>query len=426
MSSLLNHNVPTPSLRHNRSLKAIVLSLATAMTMVGCDSKNSSNTEALVQVFEDKVVVDHSLVQTSIPERYQPSYNLEGALIPVKNIDISSPYPVQSASVEVKEGDKVEQGQALATIETKVAKRKIPFINNKFLDVYVDGVQVNKTDNSSQPTQDPSKKPLPNSAIGLTESSGQLTPADKANPSNTNPNQQDDTLVPITLVLKSPISGTVTHIKNVAEDEPTPKDEPSTKNSDSSNGSDKKATKENQVFSPVIRVAKPQKLQLVGKLPLSTQSQLSVGKPVYFTVHELHKEFTGQISHILPDPKSDTLTVRAPLVAGENSKALLKPGMLASMSIEYGQIELGVRLPRTAIHEATLDELTKKRPRPTSPIKGYVWIIEQDQKLAYTPVEVVQYFADSEQYLVSGISNESVVCLADLPKNSVGKTLTVD
>ena len=95
----------------------------------------------------------------------------------------------------------------------------------------------------------------------------------------------------------------------------------------------------------MITVTNPQKLQLVGELPLSTQSQLSVGTPVYFTVYELQKEFTGQISHILADPKSDTLIVRAPLVAGENSKALLKSGMQASMTIEYGQIELGVRLP---------------------------------------------------------------------------------
>ena len=175
----------------------------------------------------------------------------------------------------------------------------------------------------------------------------------------------------------------------------------------------------------MITVTNPQKLQLVGELPLSTQSQLSVGTPVYFTVYELQKEFTGQISHILADPKSDTLIVRAPLVAGENSKALLKSGMQASMTIEYGQIELGVRLPRSAIHEAELDGLTKKRPRPNSPIQGYVWVVDQTQTLVYTPIEVVQYFADSDQFLVSGISNESLVCLADLPRNSDGKILSV-
>lgn len=229
------------------------------------------------------------------------------------------------------------------------------------------------------------------------------------------------------MVLKSSIDGTVTSLSTASKTESV---QSSADNANTEGKPDSASTldetNQGKASSFAITVANTQKLQLVGKLPLSTQSQLSVGKPVYFTVYDLKKEFTGQISHIIPDRQSQTLTVRAPLVAGENSKALLKPGMQASMNIEYGQIELGVRLPRNAIHEANLDELTKKRPRPNSPIKGYVWIVEQDQRLAYTPVEVVQYFAESDQFLVSGISNESIVCLADLPKNSDGKKLSID
>lgn len=397
MSSPLIHNANNKSLSSNRYLKVMVLAMATTLAVVGCDSNSASNPEALVQVFENEVKVDNSLVQTSTPERYQPSYNLEGALIPVNNVDVTTSYPVLSASIEVKEGDKVEQGQVLAKIESEISESKLPFISNKFLEVYVDGVQINGTKN---------------------------TPSSTSNA----PSKQEEKLVPVTLVLKSPISGSITKVSMANE---TNEDRSITKDTEDSNGNNegegarKLDSEENNSPSPVITVANPQKLQLIGKLPLSTQSQLSVGKPVYFTVHELQKEFTGQISNISPDPKSDTLLVHAPLVAGENSKALLKPGMQASMSIEYGQIELGVRLPRTAIHEANVEELTKKRPRPNSPIKGYVWVVDQAQKLVYTPIEVVQYFADSDQFLVSGISNESIVCLADLPKDSDGKTLSV-
>ena len=375
----------------------MIFAMATTLAVVGCDSNSASNPEALVQVFENEVKVDNSLVQTSTPERYQPSYNLEGALIPVNNVDVTTSYPVLSASIEVKEGDKVEQGQVLAKIESEISESKLPFISNKFLEVYVDGVQINGTKN---------------------------TPSSTSNA----PSKQEEKLVPVTLVLKSPISGSITKVSMANE---TNEDRSVKKDAEDSNGNNKSEearkldSEESNSSSPVITVANPQKLQLIGKLPLSTQSQLSVGKPVYFTVHELQKEFTGQISNISPDPKSDTLLVHAPLVAGENSKALLKPGMQASMSIEYGQIELGVRLPRSAIHEANVEELTKKRPRPNSPIKGYVWVVDQAQKLVYTPIEVVQYFADSDQFLVSGISNESIVCLADLPKDSDGKTLSV-
>ena len=397
MSSPLIHNANNKSLSSNRYLKAMIFAMATTLAVVGCDSNSASNPEALVQVFENEVKVDNSLVQTSTPERYQPSYNLEGALIPVNNVDVTTSYPVLSASIEVKEGDKVEQGQVLAKIESEISESKLPFISNKFLEVYVDGVQINGTKN---------------------------TPSSTSNA----PSKQEEKLVPVTLVLKSPISGSITKVSMANE---TNEDRSVKKDAEDSNGNNKSEearklnSEEGNSSSPVITVANPQKLQLIGKLPLSTQSQLSVGKPVYFTVHELQKEFTGQISNISPDPKSDTLLVHAPLVAGENSKALLKPGMQASMSIEYGQIELGVRLPRSAIHEANVEELTKKRPRPNSPIKGYVWVVDQAQKLVYTPIEVVQYFADSDQFLVSGISNESIVCLADLPKDSDGKTLSV-
>lgn len=397
MSSPLIHNANNKSLSSNRYLKAMIFAMATTLAVVGCDSNSASNPEALVQVFENEVKVDNSLVQTSTPERYQPSYNLEGALIPVNNVDVTTSYPVLSASIEVKEGDKVEQGQVLAKIESEISESKLPFISNKFLEVYVDGVQISGTKSTSSSTSNA-------------------------------PSKQEEKLVPVTLVLKSPISGSITKVSMANE---TNENRSITKDTEDSNGNNKSEearkldSEESNSSSPVITVANPQKLQLIGKLPLSTQSQLSVGKPVYFTVHELQKEFTGQISNISPDPKSDTLLVHAPLVAGENSKALLKPGMQASMSIEYGQIELGVRLPRSAIHEANVEELTKKRPRPNSPIKGYVWVVDQAQKLVYTPIEVVQYFADSDQFLVSGISNESIVCLADLPKDSDGKTLSV-
>lgn len=401
MSLPLIDNAKNKPLPYNHYLKAMILAVATTLTVVGCDSNSNSNPEALVQVFENEVKVDNSLVQTSTPERYQPTYNLEGALIPVDSAEVATPYPVISASLEVKEGEEVEQGQILAKIESEVSESKLPFISNKFVEVYVDGVEVKSNKNSSSSTAEASSK-------------------------------AEDNLVAVTLVLKSPIKGTVTKItdSNTSnEDSATSNNSAPNDSADNENEKNKEADKPDSEQSEgsdlMITVTNPQKLQLVGELPLSTQSQLSVGTPVYFTVYELQKEFTGQISHILADPKSDTLIVRAPLVAGENSKALLKPGMQASMTIEYGQIELGVRLPRSAIHEAKLDGLTKKRPRPNSPIQGYVWVVDQTQTLVYTPIEVVQYFADSDQFLVSGISNESLVCLADLPRNSDGKTLSV-
>lgn len=456
MSSPRKPNVKPKSLLHKRYLGTIFVAMATTLTVVGCDSKDQTNPESPVKILENEIVVDDSMVYTSAPERYQPSYNLQGALQLITNTEVTTSYPVLEASIKVKEGDKVEQGQALAEIKSKVTEDKIPFIVNEFLEVYVNGKQITQESAAALTTANGQTKNL----VTLTDADlpnhqkPTSTDINDANRTNNSPSKEANNktakLIAVTLVLKSPVDGIITNVSNTSDTSLNSKplnsklDSNSATQSESDTDSDSK-TKQNKVNdervntdnnkpkavesnqnSVVITVANPHKLQLIGTLPLTTQSQLSVGKPVYFTVHELHKEFTGQISHITPDPESDTLTVRAPLVAGENSQSLLKPGMKASMSIEYGQTELGVRLPREAIHEASLVQLNKNNSRPNSPLKGYVWIIEQDQTLSYTPIEVVEYFAESDKFLVSGINNESLVCLADLPKTSIGKKISVD
>ncbi|WP_296405118.1 hypothetical protein [Psychrobacter sp.] len=442
MSLFLTHTINSKPALIKQYLKAMLLAMVTTIIVGGCDSKPKPNADTLVQLFEDKIVIDHSMVQTSTPERYQPSFNLEGSLVPVERVDIKTSYPVLFASIKVEAGQEVEQGQPVLEIKSKIAQSKLHYIvneigneidteigneiNDEFVEVYVNGVQIKnipKSDTASiqahTKAETRSEKSLPpngNAQFTHNASTAESSPIEKP--------------VAVTLVFKSPIKGTVTAITD-----PNSKISVNTKdniegnsNNNSADGNDSNSVSATQsnLSSPIITVANTKKLQLIGKLPLSTESQLAVGNPVTFTVHKLQKEFTGQISHIIPEPKSNTLFVQAPLVAGENSKEQLAPGMLASMHIDYGQIELGVRLPRSAIHEAQLEQLTKKQPRPKSPITVYVWVIEQDQTLAYTPVGVMEYFADSDKFLVSGISNESLVCLADLPKNSIGKKVFIN
>ena len=67
---------------------------------------------------------------------------------------------------------RVEQGQILAKIESEVSESKLPFISNKFVEVYVDGVEVKSNKNSSSSTAEASSK-------------------------------EEDNLVAVTLVLKS-------------------------------------------------------------------------------------------------------------------------------------------------------------------------------------------------------------------------------
>lgn len=434
-----------------RYAKVLAMAIvAASLAVVGCDgATQGEQQQAEVQILDNKIVVSHDLIHTSIPERYQPSYNLVGDLVPVNSVDLTAPYHIVSSTLEVAKGDSVQPGQVVARLEAKVAENELPFIGNDFLEVYQGDKKIDAQSTQSSATKRTVKSSGTGSisGVGVAVSATSDTADDaqrssavdkpiqdsKTQSTETNTLQQankSQRLVEVTLVLKSPIAGKVTNIQNTAiqntaatQNTAAPKD--TTESADNTKGATDEVNTSAALPSPIITVANTRVLQLIAQLPLETQSQLSVGKPVNFTVFDLHKEFTGQISHITPDANNHTLTVHAPLIAGENTASLLKPGMRASMSIEYGQIELGVRLPREAIHEANLQPLTKKNPRPTTPIHGYVWIVGQDQSLSYTPVQVVEYFADSDQFLVSGISNESLVCLADLPKDSDGKILSV-
>ena len=93
--------------------------------------------------------------------------------------------------------------------------------------------------------------------------------------------------------------------------------------------------------------------------------------------------------------------------------------------VNYGQIEVGTIVPERAIHDVDLSELQKQPYQPLSPLKANVWIIKQDQRLTRQPVEVIEYNPSTGQYLIAGISNDSLICLADLPIESAGKKVVI-
>lgn len=457
-SHIINNQSSTslPFLRY-RLILAAVISFAASILIIGC---NDSNQAPKVQIHHDEIIIDKSLIRTNNPERYQPSFNLEGALIPVDIMKISSPYHANSPEYLVREGDKVKKNQVIARMQSMMSAKDIEKANFEFLDIEVNNNKNNKSDeqgasdississNNKVSNDTPSNKNDPKQAASentnnpshssnlrdtfeSTESAIQNTVdvikhktesstltkqlnriTDQEQPTLTKNTEEkaiaDNTLLPVTLTFKSPLEGEVTHLEMIESK------------------IDDNITSSIPANEPFMRVADTRHLQLVGKLPLSAEPQLSVGQTVNFTIYDVNREFTGQISHITPYPKQEHLMVRAPVIPDTKNESLLKAGMRATMTIEYGQVQLGVRMPRSAIFEADLSELNGKHTRPTSPIHGFVWVILQNQTLAYTPVEVVKYFPESDHFLVHGVNNDSLVCLADLPKDSDGKKISID
>ena len=220
MSTPRKPNVKSKPLQYRRYLRGMFLAMVTTLTGVGCDSNDQTNPESPVTILENEIVVDNSMVYTSAPERYQPSYNLQGALQLITNTEVKSPYPALEASIKVKKGDKVQQGQALAEIKTKVAEDKIPFIVNEFLDVYVNGEPITKESAAALKKANGQAKNL--EALNEADLPKHYKPTSNdakpsTNQSSKQASKQTTKLIAVTLVLKSPVEGVITNIANTSD-----------------------------------------------------------------------------------------------------------------------------------------------------------------------------------------------------------------
>lgn len=99
--------------------------------------------------------------------------------------------------------------------------------------------------------------------------------------------------------------------------------------------------------------------------------------------------------------------------------------MIATGRVNYGQIAVGTIVPELAIHDADLSALKRPPYQPITPLTANVWIVKQDQRLTRQPVEIIEYNPDTEQYLIAGVNNDSLICLADLPVESAGKKVVI-
>ena len=175
----------------------------------------------------------------------------------------------------------------------------------------------------------------------------------------------------------------------------------------------------------LLQIADETKLYFVATVPIQAKPQLSVGQTVNFTTAELTDQFTGQVSKLVEAPHPKKLLVHVNVIDNESSRKKLLPKMQVTGRVNYGQIDVGTIVPRRALHDVNLTELHSPPYKPLRPLAANVWIIGQDQRLARQPVEVIEFNPTTQQYLIAGISNDSLICLADLPLDSKGKKVIV-
>lgn len=177
--------------------------------------------------------------------------------------------------------------------------------------------------------------------------------------------------------------------------------------------------------TPLLELQDLSTLKFISRLSATLMDHIKIGDAVTFGVGD--DTYTGQISQVVSVPDDSRLIdvhVMIPLDPSKDPKDLLGHSVVGH--INYGQIQVGVMMPRSAIYDAnmtpiSLDEFAKPPHKPESPVDGQIWVIKQDHRLALSPVKLLEYHPKNQQFLVQGITEDSLVVTHALPKHAHGQ-----
>lgn len=389
--------------------------------------ENTATADSPVVITSDSVTMTPKHILSIKSSRYQPSLGLQGSIEPIKQTKFVAVHPVNIEKTFVSEGQWVEKGTPLLVV------RRLAAVSNSTV----------KSDTS---TEGNSSKEASSSKEEIVTST-----TNNKKPENT-PSIDDNYDSSSTKALSVDNDANVNNTSNDKEESSAAN--LVTDNSDNADNNDVKADnkKPNPQYNlvtitasfsgrvenlyattgekmaartPLLELSDETKLHFAATLPIQAEPQLSVGQTVNFTTEGITDKFTGQVSKLVPTSQPKKLLVYVNVIDNEASRDKLKPEMKVTGRVNYGQIDVGTIVPKRALHDVDLTELQKPPYMPLKPLTANVWIIGQDQRLTRQPIEVVEYDPTTQQYLIAGVSNDSLICLADLPIDSEGKKVIV-
>lgn len=375
---------------------------------------NNATAETPLVITDDSVTMTSDHILSIKPSRYQPSIGLQGNLEPVKQSDFIAAYPVNVVEVLVTEGQLVEKGMPLLIVRRMHTDNSTDLASEAASQERELASDVNGTEQSDKQVKDanPSSKsaqPATAGSTAITES-GSADDKDVSSPSINadNDNLTDDTVEKDTntepqynlVTVRASFKGRIENLRA-------------------------KTGQKLAARTPLLQLSDETQLYFVATLPIQAEPQLSIGQTVNFTAEGVSDNFTGQVSKLTATSQPKKLLVYVDVIENKTSRDNLMPNMQVTGRVNYGQIDVGTIVPKRALHDVDLTELQTHPYKPLRPLTANVWIIGQDQRLMQRPIEVVEYDPLTKQYLIAGISNDSLICLADLPVDSKGKKVIV-
>lgn len=386
------------------------------------DSNPAHSATAQYHIDNGTIYIATAHIITIKPERYQPSIGLQGTTLPIDQTTLTSPEDMIITEVMVQPQQTVKKGQVLLRLHMPVSTEtptstptSLPSeypapISEPQVDQQIPIEKNNQEKNDTQPK--PSVDSVKNDAEQLDEDEQKTSQPFTPDISNTDleasllddyATQSSNQIKPgDSLTIKAPFAGVVDQMYITHDNTPV---------------------LENQ---PLIKISNPNALQFVSIVPNMATSQIQRGQHVSFWVDGLTQSFTGQVSNILPHPRTQGIILTVHVIAdpnNPNSNAALLPGMNITGRIDYGQIQVGTLVPVSAIHDADLHELQQRPYQPLLPLTANVWMVDQNHFMTQQQVEVISFNPKTGQYLIAGVSQDSLIVLVDLPAHAAGKTV---
>lgn len=396
------------------SLKLTHLAIMTALitlTLTGCqksdtpsksEKTSSSPSTSSTNPTTSEVLLLASDVTTAKSERYQPHVTVTGTLQAANKTPVQAMSNTQVAHVLVKVGDTVKKGQRLIVTNLEDSR-------NKLIQAQADVNAAQAQAAVAQNLANKNKILLDKGFVAQIEYERSLADA-KAQTEAVKAKQAQLAIVQKMygdMNITAPISGVITsrHVE---------------------------AGQMVAGGQTLLEIVDTSQLEFAANVPIEAQSQLAIGQSVPFTISNHTTRYVGQISRIAPEVDAATrqLTIYITVKPDQNSQQL-KAGMYATGTLEYGQIQVGVLLPSSAVI------LDNAAPTPATSTtagtpkidnnnqKGYVWLIGQDHRLIRQPIEILKRYENTGQLLVSGVALDSVVVLVPLSAGDAGKVVTI-
>lgn len=360
-------------------------------------------------ISDDTVTLSSDSILNLKSSRYQPSLGLQGEIEPIRQSQFVTAKAVTVQKVLVQQGQWVEEGsplfilEAQASNEDKTANSAESLPSNNKAEKQADDIASNNINDDTSRETASSDSADNQQAQSIEQAAKQTNPQSALKTqSESQLDTQTQTKAPdTTIIVRASFSGRVNKLPVASGDKLA-------------------------AGTALLFLADDTHLQFIATLPIQAEPQLSVGQTVNFSTDNNAKKATGQISKLSVGDNPNQLKVHVQVLKNDASReGSLKVGTIATGRVNYGQIAVGTIVPELAIHDADLSALKRPPYQPLVPLTANVWIIKQDQRLTRQPIEIIEYNPDTEQYLIAGVNNDSLICLADLPVESAGKKVVI-